>query len=294
MTDTERTGAFLAQKRKEKGLTQLELAQALSVTNRAVSKWETGAGLPDTALLTRLADALATTADALLAGGETETAPCGPAAMEMTALRTPDALAQTARAAQRPWVRPVKLLIAALAAFFVPLSPVLFDGAARVAFTLVFAAEAVLLVADAALARKTARQLRRACEGDFSPASIRVTDTACEFVRGGAQTHMEHAALREIWTARGGCVLIWTGRAAFVPDSDAAAVEHLREHAPAARERKLSRPRGMLILGTVLCAAALAAGAVLAGALETAELLADALRPYETICPPSKSFRGSA
>lgn len=67
MTDTERTGAFLAQKRKEKGLTQLELAEKLGVTNRAVSKWETGAGLPDTALLTRLADALATTADALLA-----------------------------------------------------------------------------------------------------------------------------------------------------------------------------------------------------------------------------------
>ena len=62
MTDTERTGAFLAQKRKEKGLTQLELAQALSVTNRAVSKWETGAGLPDADVLPALAAALGTTA----------------------------------------------------------------------------------------------------------------------------------------------------------------------------------------------------------------------------------------
>ena len=59
MTDARKTGAFIARKRKEAGLTQLELAEMLGVTNRAVSKWETGAGLPDTALLTRLADALA-------------------------------------------------------------------------------------------------------------------------------------------------------------------------------------------------------------------------------------------
>lgn len=161
----------------------------------------------------------------------------------MTALRTPDALAQTARAAQRPWVRPVKLLIAALAAFFVPLSAVLFDGAARVAFTLVFARGGRAARHGRGAGAQDGAAAAPRVRGGFFAASIRVTDTACEFVRGGAQTHMEHAALREIWTARGGYVLIWTGRAAFVPDSDAAAVQYLREHAPAARERKLSRPR---------------------------------------------------
>lgn len=98
MTDTERTGAFLAQKRKEKGLTQLELAQALSVTNRAVSKWETGAGLPDADVLPALAAALGTTADAILRGEEPRRAGESPALWAFEAADTAGELREGAAA----------------------------------------------------------------------------------------------------------------------------------------------------------------------------------------------------
>lgn len=45
--DNIRFGSFVAQLRKERGLTQKELAQRLHVTDKAVSKWETGRGFPD-------------------------------------------------------------------------------------------------------------------------------------------------------------------------------------------------------------------------------------------------------
>lgn len=98
MTDTERTGVFLAQKRKEKGLTQLELAQALSVTNRAVSKWETGAGLPDADVLPALAAALGTTADAILRGEEPRRAGESPALWAFEAADTAGELREGAAA----------------------------------------------------------------------------------------------------------------------------------------------------------------------------------------------------
>ena len=56
--DNERFGTFLAQMRKEMGLTQKELADKLNVTDKAVSKWETGKGFPDVKLLEPLAQAL--------------------------------------------------------------------------------------------------------------------------------------------------------------------------------------------------------------------------------------------
>lgn len=62
----ERFGAFVAQLRKEKGLTQKELAGRLFVSNKAVSKWETGVTIPDTALLFPLAEALGVTVTELL------------------------------------------------------------------------------------------------------------------------------------------------------------------------------------------------------------------------------------
>ena len=49
--DNERFGAFIAQLRKDLGLTQKELADKLNVTDKAVSKWETAKGFPDVKLL---------------------------------------------------------------------------------------------------------------------------------------------------------------------------------------------------------------------------------------------------
>ena len=51
-------GKFIQEKRKEKGLTQKELAKKIGVTDKAVSKWETGAGCPDVSLLESLSKEL--------------------------------------------------------------------------------------------------------------------------------------------------------------------------------------------------------------------------------------------
>jgi len=51
-------GAFVSQLRKEKGLTQAELAAKLYISNKAVSKWETGVSIPDVGLLVPLAEIL--------------------------------------------------------------------------------------------------------------------------------------------------------------------------------------------------------------------------------------------
>ena len=56
--DSQKFGTFISELRKERGWTQLELAQKLNVTDKAVSKWERGAGFPDIKLIEPLADAL--------------------------------------------------------------------------------------------------------------------------------------------------------------------------------------------------------------------------------------------
>ncbi|MBR3763006.1 MAG: methyltransferase domain-containing protein [Clostridia bacterium] len=62
-------GAYISLLRRQRGLSQRELATRLGVSFQAVSKWETGENLPDSALLLPLAEALHTTADALLSAG---------------------------------------------------------------------------------------------------------------------------------------------------------------------------------------------------------------------------------
>lgn len=67
--DNEKVGKFIEKLRKEKGLTQQELAEKLSVTNQAVSKWESGKNLPDIAIQRRICDACNITMEELHAGG---------------------------------------------------------------------------------------------------------------------------------------------------------------------------------------------------------------------------------
>lgn len=61
-------GAFIAQLRKEKGLTQKQLAELLNVSDKTVSHWECDETSPDISLLTTLAKALGVTVDELLQG----------------------------------------------------------------------------------------------------------------------------------------------------------------------------------------------------------------------------------
>lgn len=66
--DAMKTGALIAQARKEKGLTQRELAEKVYVSVQAVSKWEKGKNFPDLTLMEPLADELDLTVTELLAG----------------------------------------------------------------------------------------------------------------------------------------------------------------------------------------------------------------------------------
>jgi len=66
--DQAKTGSFIAQKRKEKGLTQKELAKQLGIGDKAVSKWECGRGMPDNSIMLPLCDLLEISVNELLMG----------------------------------------------------------------------------------------------------------------------------------------------------------------------------------------------------------------------------------
>ena len=66
--DQIKIGKFIAEKRKEQGLTQMQLAEKLSITDRAVSKWENGKTMPDSGVMLELCDALSISVNDLLHG----------------------------------------------------------------------------------------------------------------------------------------------------------------------------------------------------------------------------------
>ena len=66
--DQIKIGRFIAESRKKVKLTQIQLAEKLGITDKAISKWETGKSMPDTAIMLQLCDILEISVNELLSG----------------------------------------------------------------------------------------------------------------------------------------------------------------------------------------------------------------------------------
>ena len=90
--DTEKMGRFIAERRKDKHMTQKDFARMLNITDKAVSKWERGISCPDISLLPSVAGIL---------GEQSNTEPEGPAAGRENALQYADSEAEAAAGTMR-------------------------------------------------------------------------------------------------------------------------------------------------------------------------------------------------
>ena len=66
--DQVKVGKFIAKCRKEQNMTQMQLAETLGITDRAVSKWENGKTMPDSSIMLELCDVLQISVNDLLNG----------------------------------------------------------------------------------------------------------------------------------------------------------------------------------------------------------------------------------
>ena len=66
--DQLKVGKFIAECRKQKNLTQMQLAEKLGITDKAISKWERGIAMPDTSIMLELCDILGISVNELLSG----------------------------------------------------------------------------------------------------------------------------------------------------------------------------------------------------------------------------------
>lgn len=112
--DNKSTGSFIAEKRKEKGLSQKQLAEKLSITDKAVSKWETGNGAPDISLLIPLSDILNVSVVEILNGEKIETQNN----IEQTNQIVVDAIKATKKRNSNRWIKAI-IAVAVMVAFFV-------------------------------------------------------------------------------------------------------------------------------------------------------------------------------
>ena len=66
--DQIKIGKFIAERRKKNNLTQMQLAEKLNITDRAISKWENGKGMPDSSIMLDLCKELKISVNELLCG----------------------------------------------------------------------------------------------------------------------------------------------------------------------------------------------------------------------------------
>ena len=70
--DQIKIGKFIAKCRKKNNLTQMQLAEKLNITDRAISKWENGKGMPDSSIMIDLCNELKISVNELLSGEKIE------------------------------------------------------------------------------------------------------------------------------------------------------------------------------------------------------------------------------
>ena len=70
--DQKKIGKFIAECRKQRGMTQMQLAEKLCITDKAISKWERGIAMPDSSIMLLLCDILCISVNELLCGERIE------------------------------------------------------------------------------------------------------------------------------------------------------------------------------------------------------------------------------
>ena len=70
--DAHKTGQFISENRKKRGMSQKDLADQLNITDKAISKWERGLSFPDISMLIPLSKVLEISLYDLLTGGEND------------------------------------------------------------------------------------------------------------------------------------------------------------------------------------------------------------------------------
>ncbi len=106
--DNKLTGSFISHRRKELGFNQKQLAERLSVTDKAVSKWETGRSAPDISMLMPLSEALDVSVVEILKGEKIEKESFVPASDEV--------IVKTMKKSKRKW----KLAVATILIVMIP------------------------------------------------------------------------------------------------------------------------------------------------------------------------------